>query len=287
MEMRIIKSINEMQRMSLKMKREGKSIGFVPTMGFLHEGHLRLVDYAKRYADVVVVSIFVNPTQFGPKEDLNRYPRDIEGDCKKLKSRGADIVFIPHTNDVYPEDFQTYVEVFELEKPLCGRFRPGHFRGVATIVAKLFNIVMPDYAIFGKKDYQQFLLIKQMVRDLNFPVKIIGVETVREEDMLAMSSRNSYLSKEEREVARHFAESLYLAQRVYNEGGFKRPVDVVRYVERYLSKFKGIKVQYVELLDALRLKEVRDFSQDMVLASAVFVGSTRLIDNRVLHKRCR
>jgi len=285
--MKIIKSISDMQEMSNRLKRAGKRISFVPTMGFLHEGHLRLVDVAKRYGDVVIVSIFVNPTQFGPKEDLSRYPRDVRGDCSKLSKRGADIVFLPFSKDIYAEDFQTFVEVNELQKPLCGKYRPNHFRGVATIVAKLFNIVMPDYAIFGKKDYQQFILIKQMVKDLNFPVKIIGVETVRERDRLAMSSRNTYLSVEERETARHFAESLYLASKMYRDGQFRNPSGIIKYVKGYLSQFKEIRVQYVEILDARNLTEVKDFTQDMVLASAVFVGKTRLIDNRILKKKCR
>jgi len=285
--MKIIKSISDMQEMSNRLKRAGKRISFVPTMGFLHEGHLRLVDVAKRYGDVVIVSIFVNPTQFGPKEDLSRYPRDVRGDCSKLSKRGADIVFLPFSKDIYAEDFQTFVEVNELQKPLCGKYRPNHFRGVATIVAKLFNIVMPDYAIFGKKDYQQFILIKQMVKDLNFPVKIIGVETVRERDRLAMSSRNTYLSVEDRETARHFAESLYLASKMYRDGQFRNPSGIIKYVKGYLSQFKEIRVQYVEILDARNLTEVKDFTQDMVLASAVFVGKTRLIDNRILKKKCR
>lgn len=285
--MKIIKEINEMQKIALSLKCESKTISFVPTMGFLHEGHLKLVDVARRYGDVVIVSIFVNPIQFGPKEDLLQYPRDIEGDIIKLKRHKVDILFLPETSDVYPSGYQTYIDVVNLSKPLCGKFRPGHFRGVATIVAKLFNIVMPDVAIFGKKDYQQYILIKQMVKDLNFPIKIIGVETVREEDGLAMSSRNFYLSKEERAISKHFAESLYLASRLYKNNKFSHPTQIVRFVKNYIRKFKHIKIQYVELLNATNLQPVCDFSNDMVLAAAVFIGKTRLIDNRLLKARCQ
>lgn len=285
--MKIIKKIPLMQGEAQKLKLKGKRIAFVPTMGYLHEGHLTLVDVAKKYGDIVVVSIFVNPTQFGPKEDLARYPRDIKGDFEKLKKRGTDIIFLPDSSDVYPEGYQTYIDVTEISKPLCGRFRPGHFRGVATVVAKLFNMVMPDVAIFGKKDYQQYLLIQQMVRDLNYNIEIIGVETVRENDQLAMSSRNSYLNISERKIATHFAESLYTAERLYRSGKFSTPVMIVKFVKEYLKGFKGIKIQYVDILNANNLQPVKDFSVDMVLAAAVFVGKTRLIDNRVLKARCR
>ncbi|MGC9043915.1 MAG: pantoate--beta-alanine ligase [Myxococcota bacterium] len=285
--MKVVKKIPLMQEIASRLRQRGKKIAFVPTMGYLHEGHLRLVDVAKSYGDVVVVSIFVNPAQFGPNEDLSRYPRDIRGDCTKLKKRGSDIIFIPNPSDVYPEDYQTYIDVTELSKPLCGRFRPGHFRGVATVVAKLFNIVMPDVAVFGKKDYQQYLIIKQMVRDLNFNIKIIGVETVREDDQLAMSSRNSYLSPRERERARHFAESLYTAERLYKAGKLSTPAKIINFVREYIRGFEGIKIQYVDILNANNLEPVRDFSVDAVLAAAVFVGKTRLIDNRVLKSRCQ
>ncbi len=285
--MQIIKSVSSMQKTALSLKKKGRSISFVPTMGYLHEGHLRLVDIAREYGDIVVVSIFVNPTQFGPKEDLSRYPRDIKGDLSKLRKRGTDIVFMPDSDSIYPSEYQTYIEVTEISKPLCGRFRPGHFRGVATVVAKLFNIVMPDTAVFGKKDYQQYLLIRKMTEDLNMPVRIIGAETVREEDGLAMSSRNSYLSKEERGISARFADSLYIASGLYRKGKFSSPSMITRFVRDYLKKFRGIRVQYVDILNASNLKPVSDFSQDMVLAAAVFVGKTRLIDNRLLKARCQ
>ncbi len=284
--MKIIKKVSDIKRISASLHKEGKRIAFVPTMGYLHDGHLTLVDVARKYGDIVVVSIFVNPTQFGHNEDLSRYPRDTKGDLKKLRLHKADIVFMPENDEVYPADFETYVEVVQMSKPLCGKFRPGHFRGVATIVAKLFNMIKPHYAIFGKKDYQQLLVIKRMVRDLNFDIRIIGVDTIREDDLLAMSSRNSYLSRGERGVATHFAESLYLAERMYRSGKFNKPSDIVKFVKNYLKKYRDIKVQYVELLDAENLTERKDFKRDTVLASAVFIGKTRLIDNRILKKRC-
>ncbi|MCX7942970.1 MAG: pantoate--beta-alanine ligase [Deltaproteobacteria bacterium] len=285
--MRVIRSVGSMQSISRDLKKKGKTIAFVPTMGYLHEGHLRLVDVAKNCGDVVVVSIFVNPIQFGPTEDFKKYPRDIKGDLTKLRKRGTDIVFLPVSRDVYPDGFQTFVDVVEISKPLCGKYREGHFRGVATIVAKLFNIVMPDIAVFGKKDYQQYILVKRMVCDLNFPIKIIGVETVREEDGLAMSSRNSYLSAKERKLSSHFAESLYLASRLYKKGRFSNPNQIIRFVRDYLRDFSGIKVQYVDIRSADNLNPVGDFSKDMVLAAAVFIGKTRLIDNRILRARCQ
>lgn len=285
--MKIIKKISQMQRISYDLHIKGKKIAFVPTMGFLHDGHLRLVDVAAKYGDVVVVSIFVNPIQFGREEDFSRYPRDTSGDIKKLMAHKTDIVFMPGSEEMYPEGFETYVEVTEISRPLCGRFRPGHFRGVATIVAKLLNIVRPHYAIFGRKDYQQLLVIKRMVDDLNFSTRIVGVDTVREGDLLAMSSRNSYLSPRERKISSHFAESLYLAERLYKSGKFKKPGEIVDFVKDYLKCFKDINMQYVEILNASNLNEVKDFSSDMVLAAAVFVGKTRLIDNRVLKCRCR
>ncbi len=285
--MKIIRSLSRMQSYSLALKRKGIVISFVPTMGYLHEGHLRLVDIAKKYGDIVIVSIFVNPTQFGPKEDLSRYPVDIKGDLRKLRGRGTDVVFIPDVKDIYPDGFETYIEVQRLSQPLCGKYRPGHFKGVATVVAKLFNIVIPDIAVFGKKDYQQYMLIQKMVRDLNFNIRIIGAETVREYDNLAMSSRNSYLSPEERSVSSHFAESFYLASRLYKAGRFERPAQIVKFVKDFLKRFRDIKVQYIEILNASDLTPIEDFSTDMVLAAAVFIGKTRLIDNRILKARCQ
>ncbi|MGH7850585.1 MAG: pantoate--beta-alanine ligase, partial [Thermodesulfobacteriota bacterium] len=196
-----IGGVREMQEFSNGLRKEGKTIAFVPTMGALHDGHLSLMREGKRHGDVLVASVFVNPAQFGRGEDFQSYTRDTDGDLKKMESAGVDIAFFPRADEIYPPGYETYVEVTELGKPLCGRFRPGHFRGVATVVLKLFNIVKPDTALFGQKDYQQLQIIKKMVSDLNLEIEIIGMPIVREESGLAMSSRNSYLSPEEREKA--------------------------------------------------------------------------------------
>ena len=216
--MQVIERIKEMQEVSSKLRQEGKSIGFVPTMGALHEGHLSLVRMARKDNDIVVVSVFVNPTQFGPNEDFEKYPRDFEGDRKKLEKENVDIVFYPHADEMYPPNYKTYVEVEDITTRLCGAFRPGHFRGVTTVVTKLFNIVKPTRAYFGKKDYQQFKVIKRMVEDLNMDIEIIPGEIVREPDGLAMSSRNQYLSPEERKDALALYNSLQLAKELIQKG---------------------------------------------------------------------
>ena len=200
--MREIKKLKEMQAFSLKAKQRGKTICLVPTMGYLHEGHLSLVEAAKKKGDITVVSVFVNPLQFGPSEDIARYPRDLARDKKLLKNFEVDVLFLPAASQLYPDDFKAFVEVEGLSKKLCGRTRPTHFRGVTTIVAKLFNLVMPDFAFFGEKDYQQQIIIKKMVRDLNFPVQVISLPTIREFDGLAMSSRNQSLTPKERRLRR-------------------------------------------------------------------------------------
>ncbi len=199
--MEVIRNIRKMQTRSRGLAVEGKRIGIVPTMGFLHEGHLSLIRRAKKLSDVVVTTIFVNPTQFAPNEDLKKYPRDEKGDVAKIKKAGGDIVFIPKAGDMYPADYQTYVDVENLTRTLEGAVRPGHFRGVTTVVAKLFNIIRPDVAVFGMKDYQQAVVIRQMVKDLDYPVKIVVAPTVREKDGLAMSSRNKYFTPEQRKEA--------------------------------------------------------------------------------------
>ncbi|NIP29139.1 MAG: pantoate--beta-alanine ligase, partial [Candidatus Dadabacteria bacterium] len=208
----------EMQNVSNKLRSEGKSIAFVPTMGALHEGHLSLVDEACKKADEVVVSIFVNPKQFGPNEDYGEYIRDLEGDLKKLSKYKVGYLFNPGVKDIYNEGFQTYVVVEELQKFLCGKIRPGHFKGVSTVVLKLFNIVKPDFAVFGKKDYQQFKLIERMVKDLNLEIEIIGMPIIREESGLAMSSRNKYLSENEKKRASNIYKSLNIIKKLFYEG---------------------------------------------------------------------
>src|SRR3989337_842403 len=225
--MRIIQSTSEIQRTITQLRQTGKTIGFVPTMGALHQGHLSLIEHAKKESDVVLVSIFVNPAQFGPKEDFNQYPRDMQRDTEKCSHAGTDILFTPSAPDIYPEGFRTYVSVEGLSDIMCGQARPGHFRGVATVVLKLFNIVKPHKAFFGQKDFQQTVIIKRMVKDLNVNMDIVVLPTVREEDGLAMSSRNQYLGPEERKSATVLYRSLEEARLLFNKG--ERSAELLRY----------------------------------------------------------
>ena len=277
--MKIVEKVKEMQAISLAEKRVGKRVGFVPTMGYLHEGHLSLVRRARRENDVVVVSIFVNPTQFGPNEDFERYPRDLKRDAELLKREGVDYLFHPKAEEMYPPGYSTFVEVEGLTETLCGAKRPGHFRGVATIVTKLLNIVQPDRAYFGEKDFQQLQVIKRLVRDLNIPVEVVGCPIVREKDGLALSSRNTYLSSEERESALALYRGLKLAKELF-ESGERNAERIKREVERLiLSHPKVSKVDYVEIVDSETLKPVKEVKEGDTIALAVFVGKTRLIDN--------
>jgi len=275
---KLIKSISQMQKLSLRAKRAGKKIGLVPTMGYLHKGHLELVKKISRLSDLVVVSIFVNPTQFGPKEDFNRYPRDLTGDLAKLKPLGVDYVFAPSAKDMYPEGYQTYVEVENLSKGLCGDFRPGHFRGVATVVCKLFNIVQPELAIFGEKDYQQLKVIERMSRDLNLGIKILAMATVREKDGLAMSSRNSYLSKEERVQAVFLSRALKEAKKMVEQGEKSAEV-LIGKVREIISANTNGRIEYIQVRDALDLSPVERVEKPAQMLVAVWIGRTRLIDN--------
>jgi len=277
--MKIIKKIAEMQKIANDLRQQGKSIGFVPTMGYLHEGHLSLMKCARKENDVVVISIFVNPTQFVPGEDYERYPRDEEGDIKKAKEVGVDIVFIPDVKDMYPDGYSTYVEEKVLSAGLCGARRPGHFKGVTTIVAKLFNIVKPHRAYFGKKDYQQLRVIERMARDLNFDIEIIGCPIVREPDGLAMSSRNVYLSQEERKSALCLYKSLLLAQNMIKKGE-KKPAIIKKAMEEFILKHPHVKkIDYIEIVDRYTLQPVDKLTGNELIALAVFVGPARLIDN--------
>ncbi|RLA78036.1 MAG: pantoate--beta-alanine ligase [Deltaproteobacteria bacterium] len=279
--MEVIKDPKEMQRRAEAWRLQGRRIAFVPTMGYFHEGHLSLMREGRRLGDVLVVSIFVNPTQFGPSEDYERYPRDLERDLRLAEEVGVDVVFAPQASEMYPEGFQTYVEVTELQKHLCGRFRPGHFRGVATVVAKLFNIVKPHVAIFGRKDYQQLLIIRRMVEDLNMDVEVVGMPTVREPDGLAASSRNTYLRPEERQAALALYRSLKRAEELFAEGR-RNPSDILREVHSVLDKEPLLQVEYVELCHPETLQPLEGEFQKGLLAIAARVGSTRLIDNIVL-----
>lgn len=273
-----IETIAEMRKHLAGWRRAGQSIGLVPTMGYFHRGHLSLMERARRENDRVVVSLFVNPTQFGPGEDFERYPRDPDRDRALAEAAGVDAIFSPSPGEMYPQGFQTYVEVTELSQGLCGASRPGHFRGVATVVTKLFNIVQPDRAYFGEKDAQQLRVVKRMVTDLNLPVEIIPVATVREPDGLAMSSRNTYLSPEERRAALVLSKSLFYArERV--EGG---ECDVCRLkaeMREIISREPLVDLEYLEFRDSDSLQPVSAVKGEVLIALAARVGKTRLIDN--------
>lgn len=274
----LIYTIKEMQTFSNNLRMDRKTISFVPTMGALHEGHLSLLRGAKSKADVLVLSIFVNPTQFGPGEDYQAYTRDIEGDLKKIESIGVDAVFLPTADEIYPSGFQTYVEITELQKPLCGRFRPGHFKGVATVVLKLFNAVKPNVAVFGRKDYQQLRVIEQMVQDLNLEVEIIAMPTVREDSGLALSSRNAYLNPEELIQAKAISNSLREIKKEFNTGT-KTNCDLIQIGESILNKAGITQIEYFEIRDSYTLEENTVANKGDVVAVAARVGKARLIDN--------
>lgn len=276
--MEIIRIPKIMREITRELRAKGKSIGFVPTMGALHEGHLSLIRRAKQDNDVTVVSIFVNPVQFAPGEDYEKYPRDLEGDREKLEKLEIDYLFYPDVASFYPEGYSTYVTVEGLSDKLCGRFRPGHFRGVATVVCKLFNIIRPSKAYFGQKDYQQSIIIEKMVNDLNFDVEIIVCPTVREEDGLAMSSRNRYLNEEERKAATVIYKALKEGEKLLRERDKPQKVAVKMY--EILKNEKLVKeIQYAGVFDPLTLEEIKESQQKYLLAIALKIGDTRLIDN--------
>ena len=279
--MEIIKSPIIMQQKIRELKKD-KKIGFVPTMGALHDGHLTLVRKSKEENNITVVSIFVNPKQFGPNEDFASYPRTFESDKEKLEKEGVDFLFYPDVNDMYPEDYSTSVEVTsDITKKLCGRKRPGHFNGVTTVVAKLFNIVLPDNAYFGLKDYQQYVIIKRMVKDLNFSINIVGVPIVRESDGLAMSSRNKYLSPDERKDAVLIYTSLLEAKKLI-ENGIKSAYIIKKEIENILVRSRFSKIDYVEIVDPETLKSVDNISKTVLIAIACYFGKARLIDNMLI-----
>ncbi len=280
--MRVVRRIGEMQDISEEFIRQGKTIGFVPTMGYLHEGHLSLFRIARKKADILVVSIFVNPIQFGPNEDYQIYPRDPEGDLRKCEQEGVDVVFMPDVEEMYPPDFSTYVEVKNLDEELCGKYRPGHFRGVTTVVTKLFNAVRPHLAVFGLKDAQQYFIIRRMVRDLNMPIDIIPGPIVREPDGLAMSSRNVYLSPEERKQAPALYQALQLAKKMIEEGE-RDPEKVIDAVRKYIQEHAPLgRIQYIQIVDTYHLRPVDEIKGEVMVALAVFFGKTRLIDNVII-----
>jgi pantoate--beta-alanine ligase len=278
--MRLVRRVAQAKRIVESVHKKGLAIGLVPTMGFLHEGHLSLVRLARRRSDFLVVSIFVNPTQFGPKEDFRKYPRNLSRDIRLLKKEGVDLVFNPSARAMYPKGYRTYVEVHEWSRLLCGASRPIHFRGVNTIVLKLFNILKPDIAVFGRKDYQQAVIIKKMVKDLNLNIRIITGRIVREPDGLAMSSRNTYLNDVQRKNAVVLYGSFKWLRSAYIKG--LRDPKLVRNKMISMIKNKDGKIDYIAFVDRNTLTPVKKLRRGTLIALAVFFGRTRLIDNTVL-----
>lgn len=279
--MRIINSIQEMQTEAERLRRQGQRIGFVPTMGYLHEGHLSLVRIAQRHADVVVMSIFVNPTQFGPTEDYNEYPRDFDRDVALATSAGCHIIFNPSVTDMYPENYLTFVEVERITSVLCGRSRPTHFRGVTTIVTKLFHIVKPHVAIFGQKDAQQALVIRRMVQDLNFDIEIVVAPIMREKDGLAMSSRNIYLTPEQRQQAVALYQALMMAKTLIENG--ERNAQIIKdHIRQHIERLAAATIDYIEIVDTTHLQPLTTLNGEVLIALAVKIGKPRLIDNIIV-----
>lgn len=279
--MEITGSINEVRAQVKEWKRQGLSVGLVPTMGYLHEGHKSLIVKAVAENDKVVVSDFVNPIQFGVNEDLSTYPRDIEADKKLCEAAGADLIFHPEPEEMYAPDFSTYVEAQNVSTGLCGKTRPTHFRGVCTVVSKLFNIVTPDRAYFGQKDAQQLAVIRRMVRDLNMDIEIIGCPIIREEDGLAKSSRNTYLNEEERKAALVLSKAIFHGEELMKNG--ERDADTVLTAMRQMIEAEPLaKIDYVEMVDADNIETITKAEGRVLVAMAVYIGTTRLIDNFII-----
>jgi len=284
--MRIAHTMAQARREIAKARKYNKTIGFVPTMGYLHEGHLKLIDIAKEHSDFSVVSIFVNPTQFGPREDFSKYPRDFERDKKLCESRGTDLIFAPSVEEMYPQPSAVRLEIAPLADHLCGAKRPGHFNGVMLVVAKLFNIIQPDVAVFGQKDAQQLFIIRRMVKDLNFPVKIIAAPTVREKDGLAMSSRNIYLSPKEREQSTVLYKALQQAKELI-QAGEREARKIKIEIEKLIRKASEAKIDYVEIVETETLQPIEKLEGQVLIALAVYFGKARLIDNMILELKDR
>ena len=280
--MKVVTSVAGMKALARQWKKEGKKVGFVPTMGYLHEGHLNLVRESKKRTSVTVVSIFVNPTQFGPSEDFKKYPKDLEKDSAFLAKDGVDCLFFPDAAEIYPPGYRTYVEVRGLQDRLCGKSRPGHFQGVATVVLKLFDIVGPDLAFFGAKDAQQVLIIEKMAADLDLDVEVVTCPLVREPDGLALSSRNAYLSPEERKAALVLSISLRWAERAISAGE-RDATKVIAGIRAAIEAEPLARIDYVEAVDPVNLEPLAEIRGDVLLVLAAFIGSTRLIDNIRLH----
>ena len=277
----VIDKIDDIRAQVKAWKKEGLSVGFVPTMGYLHEGHKSLIEKAAQDNDKVVVSIFVNPLQFGPKEDLATYPRDLERDAALCSDVGADLIFNPESSEMYKDDFCSFVDINGLSDGLCGKSRPIHFRGVCTVVSKLFNIVTPDRAYFGQKDAQQLAIIRRMVRDLNMDIEIVGCPIVREEDGLAKSSRNTYLNEEERKAALILSKAVFLGKKMVEDG----ETSAAAVKEAMIKKIESepmAKIDYVEAVDGLSMQPVEEIKAPVLVAMAVYIGKTRLIDNFIV-----
>ena len=279
--MRIIRTVTDMHRYADAARSSGQKIALVPTMGYLHDGHVSLMRRARECADVVVVSLFVNPLQFGPAEDFAAYPRDWDRDVRIMESAGVDVVFAPSAGEMYPDGFQTTVAVSRVTKNLCGISRPGHFAGVATVVAKLFLCVKPHLAVFGEKDFQQLTMIKRMVKDLAFDLDVIGAPIVREPDGLAMSSRNTYLSPAERSAARSLSRALATAHALF-AAGQRTAAALIDAAHAEIGVEPLARIDYIKICDAETLEDVQTITGDVVMALAVFFGKARLIDNIVL-----
>ncbi|MFA5975978.1 MAG: pantoate--beta-alanine ligase [Elusimicrobiota bacterium] len=280
--MKIIRSIPDMRSISFHCQQQKRSIGFVPTMGALHQGHASLMQRARKENDFVVVSIFVNPLQFGPKEDLKKYPRTWESDVQWLKHAQVDAVFIPGVHEMYPKGFATLVDVPALAQTLCGPSRPGHFCGVATVVAKLFNMVRPTRAYFGEKDYQQVCLINRMVEDLQMPVRVVACPTVREPDGLACSSRNRYLSAKDREEAVKLYQALYLGRELVERRIMTQSNRLVKRLRGVLTTIPGGRIDYISVVDPVTLESMQTIRRPALLAAALWIHKTRLIDNVII-----
>ena len=280
--MKIVGTVKEVREQVKEWKKQGLSVGFVPTMGYLHEGHKSLMDAARKGNDKVVVSIFVNPMQFGPTEDLATYPRDLDHDAALCESAGVDLIFHPEAEEMYEKDFCSFVDMTGLTEGLCGKTRPIHFRGVCTVVNKLFNIVTPDHAYFGQKDGQQLAVIKRIVRDLNMDIEIVGCPIVREEDGLAKSSRNTYLSSEERKAALILSKTVALGKELAKTE--KDANKVVEAMKKNIETESLAKIDYVEAVDALSMAPVEKLEGTCMLAMAVYIGKTRLIDNTLINE---
>jgi len=279
--MKVIKTIKQMQLFSLKAKQNKKTIGFVPTMGYLHEGHLSLIRRSKKENDITILSIFVNPAQFGPKENFKKYPRDKKQDEVLAKKEKVDIIFYPSIKKMYPMGYLTYINIGKTANVLCGKSRPGHFQGVATIVAKLINGVTPNAIYLGQKDAQQAIVVKRMVEDLNWNLTVRTLPIVREKDGLAMSSRNSYLNSQERKQAACLYQSLIVAKKIIRSGE-RRSTKIIEKVKKVVLKNPGAKIDYVACVDAKTLKPTKMIYKKTLIALAIFIGKTRLIDNIII-----